>query len=220
MATTVLFQDNCATYPADSNLAGGAAPTGSWTVSLKDSGMAYIHNGKVGDCSGAVDGSNYLGILRNGGWSQVDAVFAAQSNPSDLVRLEADVFGGAAATPYLAMNLGGAEKAYVMPVPAGTIYFPSSTAASAWTTGVWHHVAIDYHPTAATFDFSIDGNTQAGIATEAAGAIDRFSLASVGGWALYDNVKVTLTATPEPSSVVLLAAGLVGLLAYAWRKQR
>ena len=37
-----------------------------------------------------------------------------------------------------------------------------------------------------------------------------------------DNVSVTLTSgeVPEPSTLVLLAAGLFGLLAYAWKKRR
>jgi hypothetical protein len=35
-----------------------------------------------------------------------------------------------------------------------------------------------------------------------------------------DNVSGTYHAAPEPGTLVLLAAGLIGLLAYAWRKRR
>jgi hypothetical protein len=35
-----------------------------------------------------------------------------------------------------------------------------------------------------------------------------------------DNVRFGAAPVPEPSSCVLLAAGLFGLLAYAWRKRR
>jgi hypothetical protein len=35
-----------------------------------------------------------------------------------------------------------------------------------------------------------------------------------------DNVSVTATAVPEPSTLTCAIAGLVGLLAYAWRKKR
>ena len=35
-----------------------------------------------------------------------------------------------------------------------------------------------------------------------------------------DNLSYTPAPTPEPSSLVLLTCGLIGLLAYAWRKRR
>ncbi len=38
--------------------------------------------------------------------------------------------------------------------------------------------------------------------------------------ACLDNVDVEQTATPEPGTLALLAAGLAGLLCYAWRKRR
>ncbi|MCG2684459.1 MAG: PEP-CTERM sorting domain-containing protein [Planctomycetales bacterium] len=37
---------------------------------------------------------------------------------------------------------------------------------------------------------------------------------------LADNVTVSYTPIPEPSTLALLAAGLVGLLCYAWRKRK
>ena len=36
----------------------------------------------------------------------------------------------------------------------------------------------------------------------------------------YDNVRLDGTIIPEPSSAVLLASALIGLVAYAWRKRR
>lgn len=45
--------------------------------------------------------------------------------------------------------------------------------------------------------------------------------ADEGQWRGFDAVSVTSTPpVPEPSSVVLLAMGLIGLLAYAWRKRK
>jgi hypothetical protein len=37
---------------------------------------------------------------------------------------------------------------------------------------------------------------------------------------LVDNVRVTSTPVPEPGTIALLATGLLGLLAYAWRKKK
>jgi len=39
-------------------------------------------------------------------------------------------------------------------------------------------------------------------------------------WIGVDNVSLTFTPAPEPSALVLLAMGLFGLLAYAWRKRK
>jgi hypothetical protein len=41
-----------------------------------------------------------------------------------------------------------------------------------------------------------------------------------GKWAVMDNVSVTYTPAPEPGALALLVTGLLGLLAYAWRKRR
>ena len=44
----------------------------------------------------------------------------------------------------------------------------------------------------------------------------------IAGYGTYDGVMnaFLLTPTPEPSTLLLTGAGLMGLLAYAWRKRR
>lgn len=44
------------------------------------------------------------------------------------------------------------------------------------------------------------------------------STAAALGW--FDNLSIRANVVPEPSTVVLLASGLFGLLAYAWRKRK
>jgi len=39
-------------------------------------------------------------------------------------------------------------------------------------------------------------------------------------YVLYDNVQLNMAAVPEPGTIALLAAGLLGLLVYAWRKRK
>jgi hypothetical protein len=39
-------------------------------------------------------------------------------------------------------------------------------------------------------------------------------------WAYFDNFSVTFTPVPEPSSLVLLCVGTIGLLCYAWKKRK
>ena len=39
-------------------------------------------------------------------------------------------------------------------------------------------------------------------------------------WAAFTNVNLNLTTVPEPNALALLVAGIVSLLAYAWRKRK
>jgi hypothetical protein len=41
-----------------------------------------------------------------------------------------------------------------------------------------------------------------------------------GAWGYVDHWSLKATATPEPSTIALLTAAVLGLLCYAWRKQR
>ena len=50
---------------------------------------------------------------------------------------------------------------------------------------------------------------------------------ALGGWDIYTNsgnmtayVDCATSAVPEPSALVLVVTGLLGLLAYAWRRRR
>jgi hypothetical protein len=42
----------------------------------------------------------------------------------------------------------------------------------------------------------------------------------LGAGGAVDNVRLTASEVPEPSTLVSLAAAAVGLLAYAWRKRK
>jgi hypothetical protein len=222
----VLFQDNFESYAPVSPLTQPG-----WTLDLGTTGQAWSYQAALGgDCPGPQSGASYMIELRGSSpWIQVNGTFPTQSTLADLVRFEADVYGSPSAYPYLATMSGthsGSETNYVMMGPNGTVYIPTTSGTSAtltWATGSWHHVTIDYHPTAATFDLMIDAQTQLAIPMVTVGqAVSGFCLsnAAMGNWASYDNVKVSLFAVPEPSSVALLVSAVFGLVAYAWRKRR
>jgi hypothetical protein len=59
------------------------------------------------------------------------------------------------------------------------------------------------------------------------GSLDRVSLGAqtfwgttFGQYATFANLTVTGTVTPEPGTIIMLLSGLLGLLAYAWRKRK
>jgi hypothetical protein len=72
----------------------------------------------------------------------------------------------------------------------------------------------------ATISFSINADDYIGGHIKAGDELAAFL--DIGGGVAVDSVSVTVTTAdvPEPSTLVLLASGLVGLLAYAWRKRK
>jgi hypothetical protein len=46
------------------------------------------------------------------------------------------------------------------------------------------------------------------------------NLTGASNWVLVDNARLDFVPVPEPSAIMLLGSGMVGLLCYAWRKRR
>ena len=104
--------------------------------------------------------------------------------------------------------------------------------------GQWHHVAMTYDSAAAVKQLYLDGLALG--APEPANALNvqsqNFMVGATVSYGLYftgqiDDLRVynnalsgaeisTLASVPEPSTILLLTTGLIGLLAYAWRKRK
>jgi hypothetical protein len=89
-----------------------------------------------------------------------------------------------------------------------------------FTTNVWNHVTVNADYSLHTFTASIGSLAFSGALT---GSTTGYGYVNVyGSDRFYDNVLVRVdpNPVPEPSTMVLLVTGLVGLLAYAWRKRK
>jgi hypothetical protein len=107
--------------------------------------------------------------------------------------------------------------------------------------GVWHHVAVTYDSATSTKQLYLDGAALGGavaVASNLSVAADNFRLGTIHHSAgdedfngLLDRVQIynsaltgvqvaSLASVPEPSTLALLVAGSIGLLAYAWRKRK
>lgn len=72
---------------------------------------------------------------------------------------------------------------------------------------------------AAGFELSRGGSVISSVSVPVTAQLSLFTSARKNCTISLDYVG-TVTSTPEPSTLVLLSAGLIGLLAYAWRKRR
>ena len=92
---------------------------------------------------------------------------------------------------------------------------------------VWHTMEAQYNPTTKLLSLIVDGGTPKTTTvspfTSPPGAktlyIGTNSSGSRGFTGAIDEVVVS-NLVPEPTALVLLATGLIGLLAYAWRKRK
>ena len=212
----ILFDDN---FDTDTVGANPVAEVGTWT----------FWNGSnvlVADAAdpGPVSSPNYLTVIRDAG---VDggayANFTGQSDPNDVVRAEFDWYAnGAYSAQIQFLSPAGGYFTYFSLANDGTVTSGANVVKQV-DTEEWHNIAIEYSPTATTCDVFID-NVLEGDDVGVAGAGSNFgqilfyTTSTTGATTHYDNVQVSIV--PEPSSVALLLSGLVGLLAYAWRKRK
>ncbi len=119
-----------------------------------------------------------------------------------------------------------------------------STASVDWTGGQWHNIAVT-KSSSSGITFYVDGNVLGSVLSSATGNFNALSSGDVmcignnsagtdktipgtllnevrvyNGVLTQSQIIAAATVVPEPSTLALLAAGLVGLLAYAWRKRR
>jgi hypothetical protein len=95
------------------------------------------------------------------------------------------------------------------------------TATGTFTTGAWvpFQVVADY--TAKTYSVNVGGVTFSDVFnTASTNSVPGLFLSCPTTGVALDNLAITIGQVPEPSSLLVLVSGVVGLLAYAWKKRR
>ena len=224
---TIVFSDDfeSSTY----GVLPDSPAVGTWTEFDSTPGVAPNHAIAGNFGAQGMSGTNYFGaVIREAGiWNYMTANFTTElTDPTDVVRIDMDVYDNAG-TPHISLyDSTGYYLAYVMLLD-GTVYVPGDPATTTQTVdpGEWNHLAIEYSPGADNFDLYIDGDMVNvpvhGNGTGVGGNVSQIRFANVVGddWACIDNVLVTVTSVPEPSTLALLGCGLTGLLVRGRRRR-
>jgi len=190
---------------------GGTNTAGQWDVGWMTNGgpavgRAIIDNNSLGFNPPAAVSAPCYGQLSNGGNSSLGTGYIRNHvlqafNAGDKVGIDFSIAARSGEPPHglsvdvrLEKIVGGAVDSYI---DLGT-YTPTT-----WTS--WTEIVTD----------------QMTIASAGSYRMAFYSVARSGDWTTYlDSPSYNVAPIPEPSTITLMAAGLVGLLAYAWRKRR
>ena len=231
-----------AAYPDDTGDFDPVAVVGSGTITYEVNNYDgqvtdHIYTQAVeGIDLGPYEGKNYL-RMQGSALVQYTMGFTPQNTAddrvhyeqmlclSDLVAWNASDFGlaiyGKAGDGTILFQLqafGSGDVRYVN--YAGGTPPPTISTGLAFDMNVWQKWEIDYAFGAATGSLTIDGETFNGLP---------FAATEVGWGQIIFNKPATAATgkgvtfvdeVPEPAGMVLLLSGMVGLLAYAWRKRR
>jgi hypothetical protein len=245
---TLLFAENYesagngvshAAFPDTSGayLPTGGAP-GNWSFTASGAaGTSFpVEDAQVtdhvgGGDPGAYQGSNYLRITRipSGAEAFCTMNFPTQSTPGDVIHWDSMIYVADDHNPLGILGNGGLlfnlmanwDSGRPGVVHSYTGAWPptdASKATATYATGVWQKWEIDYTTGNADLTLSIDGVSSV-VPIRASGdlALSNITLFS-------DNTNhpfyVDASTVPEPGTAVMLTAGLIGLLAYAWRKRK
>jgi hypothetical protein len=121
--------------------------------------------------------------------------------------------------------------------PNGVSYYdganvnPLPTLSAAFLYNAWNSVAVDANLATQKWSATVNGVTVGNLPFQTAASTLQDLKINVWGFNIgggvrtppeigVDNVLMSTTATPEPSTIAMILTGLVGLLAYAWRRRK
>lgn len=239
---TTLFYDNFeglanavshGPYPDTSGDYNPVTTVGTWAIGEGSPENIQVTDSIASPDPGTLQGKNYLRIHRatdaGGDNGQATGIFATQSTTGDHIRVEemVNISSAAQITPFY-LTMFGSSSRYAIGLFAngnaanGSIdyYAPDgnvNASGLSFTAGTWQKWQVDYNIGDANMLFSIGGGTPVSLAVHSPGDLLNvgFNRGAIGSGEVY----VDEAPVPEPASIVLLLTGLIGLLAYAWRKR-
>jgi hypothetical protein len=206
----------------------------------KDGNSTLDFNFVAGDGSATTDGS----VLRIINGKANGAAFFNSGNAGQLWPAQGFSYANGytleAKLKIISQDTGADAVFSLVAIPSGTSNFAalgvgstkSEWAGTSWTqtnTDAFHVFRVAQSPGAASYTVWRDGvvlSTELGAALVYSQGPQLYfgdGASTYGGTVDVDYLRLTTGAyapTPEPSTMVLLAMGLVGLLAYAWRKRK
>ena len=216
-----------AAYPdasGDYNPTGGSP--GLWNIIEDAPQVVQVTDATGANGPGTLQGSNYLRLHKYQTDFSAGQLFTVQSTTGHHIHWEQMLYAGsltAGDNPVQILGDGTDGRRFNILTSYGGYGvvgsyngadFPPAALTVGYVANKWQKWEIDYNIGDAFLKLTIDGVSASNVPIMSGGNLGAISLDS-GSVGYADEVAV-----PEPSTVTMLMAGLLSLLAYAWKKMK